>query len=175
MRTKEITLYQFKELSEESQQKAIEKLWDLNVTHDWWESVYEDAERIGLKITEFDLDRNRYVKGNLLVSGYECAELIIKNHGKDCNTYKTASQFLIDWSKLVAKYSDGITLDKVTEENENDFDNAANELESEFENSLLEDYSIILQNEYEFLTSRQAIVEAIEANEYEFTEDGELA
>jgi hypothetical protein len=31
-----------------------------------------------------------------------------------------------------------------------------------------------LETEYDYLTSEEAIIETIEANEYEFTEDGEL-
>ena len=34
---------------------------------------------------------------------------------------------------------------------------------------------ILLCDEYDYLTSDEAVQEAIEANEYEFTEDGELA
>ena len=48
------------------------------------------------------------------------------------------------------------------------------DLENEFLQSLLEDYSIMLQNESEYLQSAEAIRETIEANEYEFTEDGKL-
>jgi hypothetical protein len=47
-------------------------------------------------------------------------------------------------------------------------------MESEFEESLIEDYSILLQKEYDYQTSEEAIIETIEANDYEFTEEGEL-
>ena len=48
------------------------------------------------------------------------------------------------------------------------------DLNKEFLRSLCEDYRIILQKEYEYLTSEEAIIETIEVNEYEFTEEGEL-
>ena len=38
-------------LSDKAKQKAIEKFYDINVDYDWWDSVYEDAKNIGLKIT----------------------------------------------------------------------------------------------------------------------------
>lgn len=57
MKTKSYNVYKFNELSEESQQKAIENLYDINVDYDWWESTHEDAKTIGLEITEFDIDR----------------------------------------------------------------------------------------------------------------------
>ena len=47
--------------------------------------------------------------------------------------------------------------------------------EDDFLQSLCEDYRIILRNEYEYLTSEEAIIETIESNEYYFTEDGKLA
>jgi len=46
------------------------------------------------------------------------------------------------------------------------------EMEDDFLNSLIEDYSIILQNESEYLQSDEAIKETILANDYEFTKDG---
>ena len=48
------------------------------------------------------------------------------------------------------------------------------ESEQEFLSDLLEDYSIILQRESEYLQSRESIIETIEANEYDFTEDGKI-
>ena len=58
MKTLTINLYQFSELSDEAKEKAISNLSDINVDFDWWTNTYEDAARIGLKITSFDLDRN---------------------------------------------------------------------------------------------------------------------
>ena len=60
--TTEHTVYKFDELDESTKQAAIEKLWDINVDYEWWEFTYEDAANIGLKITEFDLDRHRSCK-----------------------------------------------------------------------------------------------------------------
>lgn len=174
MKTITINLYSFDELNEKAKEKAISNLSDINVSHDWWDCTYMDAENIGLKITSFDLDRNRGAKGKFLTSGCEVAEKIMSEHGETCETFKTAEQFLSDWANLVIKYSDGITCDKVAEGNEYDFDNEANDLEEEFLNSLLEDYSIILQKESEYLQSEAAIIETIEANGYTFEEDGTL-
>lgn len=175
MRTICKNVYSFDELSEDAKRKAIEKCYDINVCFDWWESTYEDAKNIGLQIASFDLDRNRHANGHFLESGTECAFRILAEHGETCDTYKTASNFIADWNKLVEKYSDGIHTDKVTEENEYDFDNEADELELQFLKNILEDYSIILQNESEYLMSEEAIIETIEANQFEFYEDGKLA
>lgn len=171
----ETTVYLFEELPEEAQEKAIEENCYINVEDfEWWEWTYEDAERIGLKITSFDLDRHRHAKGDFLWSALECAEAILKEHGEDTSTYQTAKEYLSDRAALVAKHSDGITLDRVAEDNEYDFDNECNELDQEFLRSLLEDYSILLQKEYEYLTSEEAIKESLISNEYEFTIDGKI-
>lgn len=168
-------LFKFDELDYFAQQKALESCWDWNVGEDWWESTYEDAERIGLKITAFDIDRASYVKGDALWSGCEIANKIKEEHGETCDTYKLAATFLTDWDKLVEKHSDGVKLDTVAEENEYDFDEEADELEKEFLKDLKEEYRSILSKEYDYLTSEEAIKESIEANEVEFLEDGTQA
>lgn len=168
MKTKTINIYSFNELSEEAKQKAIEKFYDINVNYNWWEFTYEDAKNIGLKINSFDLERNRHAKGEFIWSACEVAANILKEHGETCETYKTAENFLKEWQPIFDEY--------MNEESENyeswESEDKLQELESEFLESLLEDYSIMLQNELEYLTSEKAIIETIELNEYEFTEDG---
>lgn len=172
MRTIETTVYTFDELSDTAKEKAVSQFSDTNVDFDWWHSVYEDAERIGLKITFFDLDRNRHAKGNFIDSGSDCAFKIKNEHGKTCGTFKLAEKFLSDYDSLVEKYSDGIDKSIVSYENEYGFDNEADELETEFLKALLEEYSLMLEKEYEYLTSFDAIAETIRANGYEFTIEG---
>lgn len=166
------TLYTFDELSDEAKEKALEAYRDINVSFDWWEFIYDNAEIIGLKIDGFDLNRRRHATGKFIESAFDCASKIIKEHGEACETYKTAKVFLSDWAELVSKYSDGINTEEVHEDNEWEFDKESDELETEFLKFILEDYSIMLQNEYEYLYSDEAVQETIEANEYEFTEEG---
>lgn len=168
MRTKTITLYSFDELSEEGKKKAIENLYDLNIMHDWWESTYEDAERIGLKISSFDIDRGNYCQGEFIKEAEKVASLILENHGEECETYKTAKTFIDEYKPKKEKFES---------ENEGfyfEHENEGADLQSEFLKSLLEDYRIILQKEYEYLTSEEQIIESIKANEYTFTENGKL-
>lgn len=172
MKTIEIKVYEFDELGAEAQEKAIEKFADINVDYEWWDCIYDDAKIVGIKIIGFNIDRGSYCKGKFEHSPEETAKLILEQHGESCETYKTAKEFLDDWDKLVVKYSDGITVSKVSEENEFEFDKEAEELEEEFTKSIFEDYRIILSKEYEYKTNREAIIETIKANEYLFTEDG---
>jgi len=170
MRQIKINLYEFDELGEEAKQKAVENLYDINVTTDWWLSTYEDAENIGLKITGFDLDRRRHATGDFELAANEVAANIFKEHDEHCKTYKTAQAFMEEWQPVFDAYMD--------ETNERYESRGAEEelqsMEDEFLKSLLEDYAIILQNESEYLMTEKAIIETIEANDYEFTENEEL-
>jgi len=168
MRIKEVKVYSFSELDTQAQEKAINKMYDINVNFDWWQFIYEDAREIGLKLDSFDLDRNRHATGNFIDSSFECAQEIISNHGKTCETYKAAKEYLSDYEILFNKY--GI----ISEDNEYQFENEAEELSDNFLNEILECYSIMLQDESEYLMSRRAIVETIEINKYEFDEEGNI-
>jgi hypothetical protein len=174
MRTIEINLYNFEELSEESQTKAIESNSDINVSFDWWTSTYEDAKRIGLKITSFDLDRNKEANGNLTTDTHQAAKNIIAEHGNICETYKIAKQFLRFWNDAVKLHSDGKNISKVREGNEDYFDEYVEEYEDYFLKHLLNEYSNILQMESEHLQSDEAIKETLIVNEYDFTEHGKI-
>jgi hypothetical protein len=167
MRIKETKVYKFDELTDKAKEKAMENLYDLNVDYGWWDYMYEDAANVGLKLTSFDLDRNRHAKGEFTLSAAEVAANIIRDHGEQCETYKTAQAFLDEINSLTMPDDDS---DEFSE-----WENKMLELEDEFLKSLLEDYSIMLQKEYEYQTSEEAIIETIRANEYEFTEDGKLA
>ena len=169
MKTKTITLYEFNELSDTAKEKAREWYRGGALDYDWWDSIYDDAKRIGIKITAFDLDRNRHATGELLASAEETAHKIEKEHGDSCETYKTAKQYLADRDKLVEsaeRDENGEFVDEYS------LDCALDDLDAEFLNSLLEDYSVILQKEYEYLLSDESVDENILANGYTFTEDG---
>lgn len=146
MRVIQTEVYKFDELDEQAQDKAIETMADINVDYSWWDSTYDDASNIGLEITEFDTYRHT-IDGNLTDDLQGVCKSIMANHGETCDTYKLAEQ----WQH------------KHGEDNE-----------QEFKKLLLEEYLSILTKEYDYLTEREAIVETIEANEYEFTKDGGL-
>lgn len=174
MKTVTTTIYKFKELTETAQQNAIEKNADINFSHGWWEPTYEDAENVEILIEGFDIDRGDYCQIEIKSSCYDTANLMVKDHGVKCETHITAYNFIQNWNNLVRKYSDGINTMKVTEENEYDFDNEADDLEEEFKKAIARNYLKILQKEYEYLTSEEAIIETIQANDYDFTESGDI-
>lgn len=168
MRTIRTKVYKFSELSKSAQQTVIERLCDINVMDEWWEGVYEDAANIGLKITGFDIDRGSYCEGDFTLAANEVAQNILNDHGDQCETYKTAKSFMDEWQPVFNNYMDESHADYESAESEDKL----LEMEDEFKKSICEDYRIMLQKEYEYLTSEAAIKETIEANEYEFTKDG---
>lgn len=180
--TKITKVYRFEELSEEAQQKAMEKLADINVDCKWWDCVYDDAKTIGVKIEEFDLGRGGYCRGAFIRDELEVAEAILKEHGKDCETYKDAYEFV--WTMAEAEDADYEEKRGDAAEAGEDFvwyaidefdpDAECPEELEEFQRTIFEDYRIMLQQDYDYLTSAKAIKDTIDANGYEFTEDGRI-
>lgn len=159
METRTYTVYKFNELPEDAREKALCNLYDLNVDHDWWDSVYDDAGRVGIKITSFDTDRGNCLEADYTEYTQEIAREILTNHGEKCDTYSTAKNFL----------------DEVSPLDEEDNEDKIEELETEFLYAIREDYLSILRKEYEYLTTEEAIIESIEANDYDFTINGKIA
>lgn len=160
MKTKKINLYEFDELPDHAKQRAIADNCAINVDYwCWWHSIYDDAERIGLKITGFSIDRDRHCTGQAIDDVLTIAHKIKTEHGFDTPTYELASEFIKEYAAL-----------------DEDIDvNELRDFENEFLNAILEEYSILLQREYEWLTSEEAIEDVLRSGEYEFLEDGSPA
>ena len=115
----------------------------------------------------------------------DCCKLIRREHGKECETFKTAKVYLAEYTLAFRKWLDAKTedemesweLDWTAKEWLEEFCSTedAEEIASDFRKTLLEDYLIILRREYDYLTSEKSIKESILANEYEFTKNGKLA
>ena len=134
-------------MSEQAQQRALADLCAINVDHDWWDFVYEDAERIGLKLTSFsEHDAN----GELTMSVSAVCSRIMKNHGKNTNTYETAV-----WYRNGKRKGKRVSKD-------------------DFLYALLDNYRIMLSETYDDLTSDEQVAETIRANEYEFFASGAM-
>jgi hypothetical protein len=142
--------------------------------HEWWESTYEDAANVGLKITSFDTDRGNSITGDFEGDAASCANKILKDHGKDCPTYKVAEAFLEERQALQDKYDAAYEADedwRVTRK----IEESIGELDDEFKRAILEEYLHILRGEADYLMEDAQVDEAIRANEYEFLESGKRA
>lgn len=184
MRTETIvrTLYHFDELTEKAKDKARDWYRNGALDYAWWDCTYEDAARVGLEITGFDLDRRKGVEGTLTMSLVESCKAILAEHGESCATHKLASDFLTAFNRLDNEKDEAIramTDEEIDNEKETDiiehFEVEVEALTEEYVYALREEYASILQREYEYLLSDECVDETIQANEYEFTEDGRIA
>jgi len=69
--------YSFDELSEEAKQKAIEKLYDINVDYEWWDFLFEDfaniADILGIDLRQkkvFQMDGGMRYEPSICFSGF---------------------------------------------------------------------------------------------------------
>ena len=171
MKTKTIEIYEFNELSERAKESAMNEVRQRNYGDGWFEYTYEDAEAIGLHLTGFGLDRDRHATGNFKDSAECCANFIVDNHGETCETYKTATAYLADRFNTIEKSPVDENGELASEYN---LDCDLNDLDDEFLRSILEDYSMQLQRESEYLDSKEHLLEMIDYNGYTFTEYGKI-
>lgn len=201
MRTETIKLYKFEELSEEVQEKVIEKKYDINLHHDWWESIYEMYMQ---DETGFDIDK-------IYFSGFSSqgdGAMFVGSPNEDILNFITPNYrneaYQKDWSKVIKlikndhiniygsfthgsghyyhskSYSDNLDAEMTNNDwYGKNYSNIEDILEDILE-EIREYYEDVcnkiyrsLEQEYEYYSSREAIEETISCNDYEFTEDGE--
>ena len=146
MKTVSIVVHEYKELSDSAKEAVIDALSKDNVAFDWWQFIFEDAREVGVRITSFNFDKNPYCYGEFIEGAKETVAKIVENHGVDCETYKIAKAFQVGQIVNV----------------------------DEFLQRILENYCILLQKEYEYMTSKEAVLKIIAMNNYRFAADGTL-
>ena len=178
METRTYNVYKFNELNDEQKEKVVHNLRDINVDYDWSQWTIKD-ETIRLETL-----------------GYNNAEIFFSGFWSqgDGASFTATGDIEKLVPKKLRKFVDGITFSKShqyeheytmsihVEYNDEptgriqlvEFDNLEKELLEDARNEAREIYKR-LQNEYEYLTSDKSIIETIEANEYDFTEDGHIA
>lgn len=67
MRTMEIKIYEYEELSDKAKQKAREWFARACGRDDWWEFIEKEAENIGIKINSFDI-YHQTINGEIITS-----------------------------------------------------------------------------------------------------------
>jgi len=154
MRTIEIELYKFAELSEEAQQKTIQELWDINVDYDWWSMAYDSISDSGVTIHGFDLGRAQTIEMRMNNSHLEVANYIISNWGHECEGWKESNVFATAY------------------ENAEEDSDEMETLEGDFHHVLETVFFHQLEQEYEWRQEEEQVKESITANEYEFLKEG---
>lgn len=194
---KTYTTYKFDELSDSAKDKAIEKLYDINTDHNWHGYIYENHKEI-IKSAGFDITKI-YFSG--FSSQGDGAMFEYDGINKDILIPEFAATLKIpNWKRKVfisevyvnasgkqrGHYYHERSCEHYTslECNTCGYDNIADFIgsyDSEFEEFVKDKYVDLAQNvysdlekEYDYLTSRAAIIETIEANDYDFDENGNL-
>jgi hypothetical protein len=193
--TIEKTVYKYNELSEKQKEKAIEKLYDINVDGDFW---YDYDGKTGFSQDEIDymyahgLDRKHKIPDELIEhkklyfsidrSWYiDFHDGVISDNEilrAFCGVPKRA-WCLMEYNLYTPRYIDSTTKiefsyignkAKTPDNIQKYIDQAEERVNDKIQQALID-----LQKNYEYLTSREAIEETIEANEYEFDENGNIA
>lgn len=198
-RTVRTKVYKFNELSKEAQAKVIEKMYDINVDYDWWkwtiEEQTEDLTEKGYEDVEISFSGFGSQGDGASLTGKLNLLKWLENNG---NALKIRSSVigLINSGKVhvgidITRFSHHYVHERSTSVNVSvDFysngliswpDNIEKYLLDKLENYLESEVIRLnkgiykaLEEEYFYQTSEEAIKETIEANEYEFTQDGRL-
>jgi hypothetical protein len=160
MRTVSTNLYSINELSDSVKAKVLDKYrYEFS---DWYyqDITYDAHESSHMSIDEFNLDHS-YIVCEFNTSAEDTAHTVIKNHGESCASYTIASNFL---SALSSLESQPENYDSLT---------AMDFLEEQFLEDMGEYYLNMLKSEYENCSSDEYVTEMLEANGYEFLENGD--
>lgn len=192
MRVIETKVFTFEELNSEARMKAIESFQHINVKSDFWhDNVIDDAKQIGA-LMGIDIDKvyfsvfwsqgdgacftgtYAYKKGSVkAVKEYaprdedvhsiaERLSAIQKdNFYKLGATIKHSGHYYHEYCTDIDVYKDG---NYTTDEN----DKALSDCLRDYMRWIYRQ----LEKEYDYQTSDEVIIDTIEANEYEFTEEG---
>jgi len=188
-------VYKFQELPLESQEKTIEKHNDINTSFDWYEFTInfwvEKLNEIGFIDCEiefsgfwlqgdgacFDLGKKGYIDINKLAKhlGYKNLKRIeiISNYITGCIFKNSYGYHYSHANTRYFEISNNLTAKGKTKR----IENFLNELERDIESlrkNLSEEIYKDLEKEYDYLNSKEAIIETFDANEYEFTLAGNI-
>ena len=191
MRTKQIQIFKFNELNNKAKEKAIEDLKndESYLNYDWYNFLFEEfgeeLEKIGVSCESFNFEfyREYYIEMNNPT--IENQNLFLNCCGKSkkivmLENLKIKEDFnFIDTIEISINDKGSIDVFKEMfhhEEEIEDTEELLTQLETILTDVLqnkLNSFLKRLQDEYDYLLSDEAISEFLEANEYEFLENGE--
>ena len=161
MRTIETKVYLFNELDDQTQEKVIQNNYHIAVQDDWHDFIKYDLKEIGIELRSFDVDRGSFAEIHIDYF-FETCEKIIETHGENCETYKIAKRYIKEYNSI----------QHLNDDDDDDFD--LDYLDEEYQKEFSEEVLSMLRKEYEHMTSEEYLIEMFEANEYEFTAEGEM-
>ena len=192
------TVYQFNELSDEAKDKAIENYRQDGFDYEWWDFIFEDAKRMGalMGITVDNIYFSGFSSqgdGACFEGSYEYVKGSVKairdetgDSDKDLTAIAKGLQAeqrrnfygLSASVKQRGHYNHEFCTEIDVQDNR---DNAPWQISDEVEEAikdLLRDFMRwiyrSLSREWDYMNSDEQITEMIEANEYEFLENGRM-
>lgn len=163
MKTIEIKVYKFEELDKQTKEKVIDNYRYINVEDTfWYDWIKEDFNRLGLDIQEFDLGNRNYIK--IYIDNFEeTSNNIIDEFGDSVPIQKTAKNYIDEYNKIQANFKE-----------DEDIERELEILDEEYQKEYSEDILSYLRANYEWEITDEAIIETIEANDYDFTTNGKI-
>ena len=181
MREMTTMVYSFNELSDDAKKRALNAFRDINVEYDWWDGAYDTictaGKLIGLDIDRINFDTDLYCIFNAeyeYVRGASAA--VCKEFPQNTDLHKIASELQALQKRHF--YSLSCAIAKGRSMNYYRCFRFGEDYECKDLGDIIDDFAhwarVLLRDEYKYLTSDEAVKETIEANEYEFTEEGKL-
>ena len=185
MREITVKVYAFAELSDEAKKRAINAFRGINVEDgDWYEDTFDTIRtagtRLGLEIGGIHFDTDSYC---IFDAQYRYVRGAVKAVTADCKDLSWADDLHEVARKLQAlqkRHFYQLSCNVASRRDTNSYRcfRFGEDYDCDDLGDILDDFAhwarILLRDEYEWLISDEAIQEAIEANEYEFDESGDL-
>ncbi len=193
MKTIQVQLYTFEELSDKAKERVLSDHRDINTDYEWWDFTYEDWYE---KLTELGYNDCKIWFSGFASQGdgacFECKSVDVKEWikahkaesyfpaltGTDKEYYE-AEFYTSAWIQQSGHYYHEYSI-SCSVEYSGDNDETDKEVD-ELQKAIIEDARDLsrqiykeLESEYDGLTSDEAIIDTINANEYTFEANGEM-
>lgn len=191
-------VFPFSELSDVAKESAVENLSDINVDYEWWNWTYEDVKEIG-KLIGINIDEiyfsgfssqgdgacfqgsYEYKKNSVkAIEAYAPKDTELHRITKELQQLQKACFYSISASieqsgHYMHRFCTNVCIDFENIHTGTDYFNQDTETEAI---ELLRDFMLWiyrqLEDNYDYYTSKEAIIESIITNEYEFDVDGNI-
>ncbi len=182
MKNLTVSAYKFDELSIEAREKAINTLSDINVYSDWSDYLIDEFKRCLHNIGFSNVDvlcSGFYSQGDGLsfTGDFDSSEMLTNGFTPLDSAAINTFVEVMDFKHCYFSVSRN-SYSRYCHENTMQIDS---DLDSRFDDKLLElcrdiasEFYLMLEKEYDYLTSPDAIIETINCNDYWFDIDGNL-
>ena len=180
MREITVKVYKFAELSDDAQERALNEFRPLSIEHDWYEYPYDTirtaGKLIGLDIDRIYFDTDLYCIFN---ADYEYVRGAVKAIQAEFPRMTALHEVAQKLQVLQKRHFYSLSCNVASQRDTNSYQcfRFGEDYECDL-GDIIDDFAhwarILLRDEYEYLTSDEAVKEAIEVNEYEFDEAGKL-